>query len=287
MFDFLPQNKRRIIESLDFWFFSEFWNARMTKEDFLMSLENFQEALIRQSFTQADINGIRNFVIYRVFHSIKEWREHWINLGTRYQLLDWYVNRELRIYKMPDVLEDITKFIVQGVRLMVNDAHLNFRVNYYGSHQTAIEQVRSAITVTNRIDSAKLSFIHRDEPYRNPSIGGSPHADIVIVNNYLYQDEINWGHTMFDFGSMIIAVPGERQKNFTHARIVAMHETAHLLGLSAPGHHDEFYVHGYKEVNDCLMLVRCTSHRICHRCLDAIKCFWIGMERRTGLKFFK
>jgi len=71
--------------------------------------------------------------------------------------------------------------------------------------------VKQATQPDGKLSGDTLSKILVVEYWRNPAQGGSPHADIVIVNQYIVLGNENWGQSEFNKGYSILAVPNRRQ----------------------------------------------------------------------------
>lgn len=230
------------------------------------------------------------------------WQNYWRN---RYQFdtanplaaLDaaWIHGKEIRIFRMPDVNKNVSDSVYRGIEDIVNEIGLDFTIRDYGSHESIIGPVKEYTRSDGRIKGDFLLSTLTSEDYRNPAKGGKPHADVIIVNNYLAlvrEGEIvagdeNWGISHFIPGGVVISVPRERQKSLDFIRKVSKHEASHLLGFGE--HHDDPYtnVKGYQEAPDCNMYWRASTLDTCDRCSDALRYFWIGIQEKTGKQFLK
>ncbi|MBI2558650.1 hypothetical protein HYW20_04975 [Candidatus Woesearchaeota archaeon] len=309
LLNFLPEHKRKIF--LQYPFIRRFLESGINPQTFLEDLRAFKFDLIKKGITEADIMSLEDklkpksrikFVPGAVVKtgpnrndSVEAWRNYWKNNdhvirvqgadGNYHPAYEWINGREIRVFRMPDVNERVAQYVIQGVNDIVNEVGLNLQIKYFGAHPTSIEQVKQATQPDGRLSGDTLSKILVVEYWRNPAQGGSPHADIVIVNQYIVLGNENWGQSEFNKGYSILAVPNRRQQSLDFIRNVAKHETGHLLGFQE--HHDMSKVNEYKEPRDCNMLWRSSTLYTCEKCLDALKYFWKGIEERTGKRFFK
>ena len=227
--------------------------------------------------------------------SVEAWRDYWNNKNHRtaisgidgklYSAYNWIDGREIRMFCMPGVDERVIPYVEAGIQDMVQQIGLDFSMNYYGSHVSAVEQVKQSARKDGTIDGHKLLKILIAETWRNPSYGGRPHADVMIIDRFLASGDENWGQSEFSEGYMILALPNTRQRSFEFIRNISKHETGHLFGLGE--HHDTTNVDGYRHVPKCNMLWEVPIDYTCDKCADAITYFWRGIETRTGEKFFR
>jgi len=204
---------------------------------------------------------------------------------------NWIRGREIHVFRMPGVREEVVEAVILGINDMIREIRLldfliDKRRNYFGPHKSAVMQVRMAMTREGRLDEQGLAELIIAERWRNPLQGGRPHADVVITDQFLSLGYENWGQAKFDYGYVLIAVPGRRQKSLDFIRNVAKHEAGHLFGFRE--HHDSHPdIPGYESIDDCNMLWRASSYETCGKCLDAMVHVWKGIEEKYGEKFLK
>lgn len=284
---FLTDNKRSIIES--FPFFQDYIKGKVSPLECLRNLELFTHDLISKGFSQVDIDALKNFILRPIsLKSIDNWKKWWKHqgIGTT-NWVKWYFGNEIRVFKMPEVSEAVSRFVVDGYKSLIDDLNIQFEVKYFGVHPSATVPVRACIRLNNKLDAMSLHALMAQEDYRKPEKGGKPHADVIIVSQFLIDNSGWWGATSFDCGSSVISVPNERQGTLEFIKKVSKHECAHLLGYGP--HHDDTNakVIGYPEPQDCLTYHRCSSYIICQKCKDAIISFWQGIGERSQKRFFK
>ena len=207
--------------------------------------------------------------------------------GKNYSASDWIKGKEIRVFLMPNVNAQVVGHAIAGIQDMINDIELDFSVKYYGSLESAVNQVKQAINYSGRIEGETLQKIVLSEDFRKPELGGSQHADVFITDRYLALGDENWGQSEFSGGYMILALNGGRQNSLDFIRNIAKHETGHLLGYAE--HHSGFgtNVKGYSSVSDCNMDWQASTRVTCDKCKAAITAFWRGIEYRTRERYFK
>lgn len=220
------------------------------------------------------------------------WKMACFNEAARYSGDDklWGLGREIRVFRMPDVRREIVPYAISGIETLIDEIGLDINVVYYGVHSSVVDQVESAVDPRGIVDLQLLVPLLKEEPYRDPSEGGRPHADAIILDRYISYvsvDEKDWGASAFQWGSLFLALVDEegRQNDPGFIRSIAKHEAGHLLGLRP--HHDARRVGGYAPVADCNMLYQASTLETCGKCRDAITAFWQGLEQATGQNFFR
>jgi len=223
LLNFLPPHKRKIL--LHFPFVNLFIEEKITKAVFIENLRSFKQDLLSRGITEADIMSLEDKVFgFKTPHrndSVESWRNYWKNNdhrmrvygadGKHHPAYEWINGKEIRVFRMPDVNERVAQYVIQGVNDIVNEVGLNLQIKYFGAHPTSIEQVKQATQPDGKLSGDTLSKILVVEYWRNPAQGGSPHADIVIVNQYIVLGNENWGQSEFYKGYSILAVPNRRQ----------------------------------------------------------------------------
>jgi len=227
--------------------------------------------------------------------SKENWQKHWLEEGrgvaARASTPDykWICGREIRVFRMPDVDEGVVGPVIDGVNELICDVGLpgfliDRRRHYFGPHESAMQEVKAATRVDGFLDGKVLRAILVAEDWRDPSVGGKPHADIIITAQHIALGAENWGQSEFSGGYAIISVPGTRQRALGFIRNIAKHEAGHLFGFR--GHHDDSDdIPGYAKDADCNMLWEAPSSNTCGRCMDALVNFWKGIEEGLGKRF--
>lgn len=233
-------------------------------------------------------------------NSVDSWRNYWKEYFAQniwYQKAalpwNWIFGKEIRLIKMPEVNAQAALAVKAGIEDMIDAIGLDFKVNYYGEDPYGIAQIRQATAPDGRIDYNKLVDIVIAEPWRQPALGGKPHADVFVTDKYLADKQYNnsgdanWGMSEFSNGLCVIGLPGKRQNCLDYLRNIAKHEAGHLFGFQE--HHDgsNSNVKGYASVRDCNMLWHVPAQNTCPKCLDAMKSFWEGVESAAGRSFLK
>lgn len=232
--------------------------------------------------------------------SIADWQNSWMgvnfkitphfsnfvsSLGPSGKMQDgwqWYKGKKVLVFREATVLRESVLPVIRGIKSLVERIGLDIRV----IDLDADSSIRPAINYATRpegvIDGHALGSYLIEESSRSETLGGFPHADVLITDRYLALGRENWGQSEFSKGYMVISLPGGRQRCQKFITNIAMHETGHLLGYQM--HHDTFLeedleIEGYPEVNDCLMFWRASTREICPRCKDAIKYLWQGLQQ--------
>lgn len=210
-------------------------------------------------------------------------------LANQYNSANWVFGREIKVYRMPGVGEDLMKYVVLGIKDMMREIGLQFSVSCpsrLNAPQEINEAVSRATKANGRLDPETLEQMLLQYQFRNPH-QPKLHGNVIVVDRYLTEGDENWGNSVFTRGCMILAVPGARQKSLEFIRKVAKHEAGHLFGYQT--HHDEVLKHnnirGYDVPSDCAMNWKCSTAELCDVCRDALTYFWKGIEDNSGEKF--
>ncbi len=237
--------------------------------------------------------------------SISEWRKAWrgtnpkmaphiINFcssrgpsGTYHEGWRWCEGKKMYVFREASVPQRSVQSIIKGINSLIQRIGLNIQIKNFDTHESIQAAIDYATKSKEEIDGDLFGSYLLEESYRDSSRGGIPHADVLVTDKYLTLGRENWGQSAFYQGYMIISLPGARQKSLDFITNIATHEAGHLLGFQR--HHDDpdIEVEGYPEVNDCVMYWRASTREICPRCEDAIRYFWMGLQDKTSLKFFK
>ena len=260
--DHLSESKKRIM--LSYPFIKLFMEGDLELEIFLDTLKAFERDLIKKGISKQELEQIRAFVVkeltrkktYREIerfrqtslNSPQDWKNYFKILG-KYDEAKWYEEKEIRVYRMPNVSASVLPIVISGIRELLDELHLDFDIRNFDTHPSIVQQVNQCTMTDGKLNTSKLFLIQFGEDWRKKEKGGRQHADVVIVNQFLADSEAWWGGTIYQYGSMAISVPARRQPNLNFIKNVAKHETAHLLGLGY--HHDQINVRGYPFVKDC------------------------------------
>lgn len=282
-FTFLTQKEESILSY--YWFYSKFFETKSNNQVLLDNLERFREELIKKGINRNIINFLKFQLTPKAkLESAANWKEYWEAFGFASGFIPWYKNKEIRIFKMPDVDIRIVKVVQDSYDGFVRELNLDFKIVIDLFHKSTMELVKKNSLPNGRFDSMDFHIEISSESSRDTKYGGSQHGDITIVNQLSKDRQWAWGGTHFDFGSCIIYVENQRQQNLDFIRNVAKHEAAHMFGYRQ--HCDETNVKGYTSRN-CLTLVSCTNTKLCDKCRDAIIHIWKGIEQRTNKRYFK
>lgn len=214
------------------------------------------------------------------------WREKWFNHGKDFKPPEWAMAREIRVERTSGVAPEVVECVLFGVDLLLHDIGLTgFKIRDFGEDAVAADEVKDATRPDGILDHNVLFETLRTEPCRDPSKGGTPHADIIITERRLETHDL--GNTQMQPGAMIVSVPGNIQKDPTYVVRLSKHEAARLFGFDSLHKHIMYPVHGYPEVESCLMEYAFPTTVICDECKDVLTSLWQGVEARTGSKFLR
>ncbi|RMF54846.1 hypothetical protein D6745_03950 [Candidatus Woesearchaeota archaeon] len=226
--------------------------------------------------------------------SRRKWEDSWRKQGFMFSSqsaepsIKWFYDREIRIYRMPSINPIVVPYVKEGIEELIREVGLDISVFDCGIHDSVIRQVEMSLE-NGLVNPKTLANILGNEDYRDPEKGGSPHADVVLVDRGFFNDptEYYWGNSNFRTGHVIITLQGNRQQYLGYIKNIAKHEANHLLGN--PWHHDDplAQTKGYANVKLCNTLKSAPILSVCEKCFDAIKYFWIGVRERTGVSYFR
>jgi hypothetical protein len=207
--------------------------------------------------------------------------------GHAYEATDWIYGKEIRIFPLPGICQEAARQIRLGIEDLIGQIGLDFSVDIYQPNAEVNVQVERSLNHAGQVDPDILGKIVITEKARNPSFGGTPHADVILTNKYLTDSDKDWGDSSFWRGVMTFALPGNRQRSLDFLRRIGKHEAGHLFGYHE--HHDNPYtdVRGYGQAADCNMRWQATTSYTCDKCAEAIAYFWKGIESMTGQRFFR
>jgi len=235
----------------------------------------------------------------KIFNSVEAWRKFANSLDHRIKVLgndgqshpayEWVNGKEIQIHRMPDVPEDAVEYIVEGIDGLIRQIGLDVNINYSNSH-SSVEEVRKATECSDTLydgtlDRDKLVRLLVVESWRNPIYGGRPHADVIITSQYINWFTSNRGSAGFLHGYMVISLPKDRQIPPEEIVRISRHEAGHLLGLYEH-HYPSITVKGY-DPTSCNMEDGAPVLNTCNMHLDSLRFFWLGLQKRTGVTFFK
>jgi len=201
----------------------------------------------------------------------KQWKEHWLDwYEFKHKGNQWYRDNTINLYKTPDISSDILRTVKQGIKELVDEVGLNFKVVVRDKDQKIKQYVDTSV-FDGILDAKELEKALQWYPLNK---GGN----FVITNKSFgnYNGEAR-------FGNATLALNGITSERFI--RNLTKHETAHLLGYNS--HHNDVIVPGYDETA-CVMLPKgmFRPQEICDKCLDALKYFWNGVENYSKSKTF-
>ena len=212
-------------------------------------------------------------------NSVENWRREWSSLqGTNY---GWINQRRIVIFSESTIEQAVINQIKQGVQDLINQLRLNFSITQGIIDITNLIRVHTLPNEKLNLQSLAQSLTTTEQ---KSLLGyGGIHACVIVLDR-VFEGVNVWGMTEFHNGLMQLALPNIRRRDHNFVRNVAKHEAGHLLGYYL--HHDDRKVRGYRETN-CNMMVSCASYGTCDKCLDAIRYFWLGLQQRTGIRFFR
>ena len=199
----------------------------------------------------------------------------------------WFLDSTIRVFRQYGVPEKWMKNIMDGARSALEQIGLDLKLEYYGVHQSVEDLIQRANNQNGQTNAQDFGDLLASEPYRKRSKGGIPHADIVLIRNHNEaEDGVKRGsHGIGNYGQGYVIM-------WVSARGSTIHEVGHLLGI--PANHDNdrnsaFWKHiqSYSHVDDCVMNWRIPSDKFCGHCKDRLTYLWKGLEKATGMKYFK
>lgn len=206
------------------------------------------------------------------------------SLNPEYTAADWISGKEIRVFAMPGINDNALHCVRDGVESLVDEVGLDIRVNAYQIDDATRNMVNGYVG-RNGLDYESLVRALAVEKYRRPEFRGRQHADVLITKEFFDDDKISWGDSRFYTGTILLALPGDRQKNLGYLKNIARHEAGHLLGYHL--HHEDIDVPELDNSPSCLMSPSVPSDYICDKCFVGIDSFWKGLENLTGDNYFR
>jgi len=196
--------------------------------------------------------------------------------GTNVLVPDWVLGGEIRVFRMSTIPASAVAPVIEGIEYMLGVAGASLHINNYRNHYSMEEQIATSLDENGKLRTRTIKDLVVTEPWRNPSFGGKPHADVYLTDKYFSGENADWlwDITRHDAGLMLLALPGTRSSNHEMLRNVASHSTGHLLGMQF--HHDEAKTPGYV-LGSCAMLESCSQYEPCDQCSDAVRAVWRGV----------
>jgi hypothetical protein len=222
--------------------------------------------------------GINDFGVHVQEAARKTMRGEWTKpiLGNVF-LPVWWTEKEIRVFWEEGISQETVDVIVGALRARVEETICTpFTVKLYGSHESAMEQVRLATTSNGELDEKRLFELSLSEVWRNEKFGGRQHGDIYITSRSFLDDHVSWGAASFKYGTMMFCLHGQRQNSKSFLRKVALHEMNHLLGMYC--HCDDYQnVEGLRYTPECNAHYICPSGDLCDKCKGFILHWWTGI----------
>lgn len=180
----------------------------------------------------------------------------------------WYTGRQIRIARLPEVSLAVVNPVALGIDELVKEIGLEFEIIDTGT-PPAIQEITAYATKNGRVDTEILTTLLVTSRH-------APYADVVLTPHFLTAGTQHWGESTFTRGTMILALPQQRQTSLGFLKNLAKHEAMHLSGYHF--HHETQKVEGYEEPQDCAAYWRASTNYLCDKCKDALKSFWEGIK---------
>jgi hypothetical protein len=200
-----------------------------------------------------------------------------------YTAADWVSGKEIRVLSMPGISSKATRVVKGSIKEVIDELHLDFDINVYDLDRSTKNLIECHIS-RNGLDYEGLSRALAIESYRKPHLGGSQHADVILIPEFFDDDKVSWGVSRFSRGNILFALPNGRPNNLSFLRKIAKHESGHLLGYHL--HHEDFSVPEL-DAKYCVMDPSVPTDKVCDKCFNAINNFWMGLEKVTGDKYIR
>jgi hypothetical protein len=199
--------------------------------------------------------------------------------GRKREAWRWVEGRAIRVYGAPEVRASAVEQVAEGVRDLLRDAGLDFTVEVRPMPPEVLEAYTACLHTRGNFSYVAFEKLER----RLIALrDGDPHADVIVIKARI--GEVHWAHGMATFTSGLAVVRYDMA-----APEIGKHEAGHLMGYMR---HDSqpILVFGYPWEGwpwrrNTLMMLRGTRPDLSPRARDALRCFWQGMESKTGRKY--
>ena len=205
--------------------------------------------------------------------------------GKTRWLPEWLPASEIRVFRMPNVSERSVQPVISGIEDMIKEIGLGFDVKYFGVDETATQQIEMATDHKGNVNGYNLGKMIIDERWRDPNRGGVQYADVYLMDRNLLDGDEHWGQSVYKFGYMLLALPGERQNSLDFLWNISKHESGHLLGFQHHHGTETMHTNVYTDNKPCVMEWQAATRKVCDVCLEAMRNHWIGAEQKYDTRF--
>jgi hypothetical protein len=197
----------------------------------------------------------------------------------------WIEGRTIRVYQLPYLERGKAKLAAAGVRELLEDAGLDFRVHVRPMSEEMMDAYERCADTADVVEDEEPRLDRRKLERELVALRGEDqHADVLVVNVLLSDAEWASGEASPFSGVAVLDVE-------TLSKGLAKHEACHLMGYSL---HDRMplFVFGYgwegwPWERHTLMGSVSFSDELSPRARDALRSYWRGMEKRTGKRFLR
>lgn len=186
----------------------------------------------------------------------------------------WISERNIRVMWESGINRSTVDLVTSTIFQRIHEFSLGYKFKIEMSHGSRglIEHIRPTLSQSGRVDEDAL-FLFSDRE----------HAHVYILRRPLVAGDVYWGASWFEYGTIILALPGERQNNHNLLKRIVGHETCHLLGMR---HHcDQMGLEGIPYNPSCNMHHGVPSWNLCPGCRDFVRRWWhiISKSGKSGL----
>jgi hypothetical protein len=214
-----------------------------------------------------------------------------IQSNIKFLAPEWSNGKLIRIYVDSDVHLNLhNKYMTtvkSGIEELLSELNLDFKCDCIGIDADVDTYIKNSFE-NGRLNPDIVKKYVLNEPHRDPKLGGTPHADVIITNKNLIGYPANFGWGNHRYGLIVIS------STLSEMRLLSKHEATHLMGHNT--HHGKNDLGDPKEwsyeLSPCIADPMLRTSEICFQCYDYIIAHWIGYERFSReqgrpIKFFK
>jgi hypothetical protein len=195
----------------------------------------------------------------------------------------WPEGKAIYVYQLPFLPEGRAEIAAKGVRALVEEAGLDFRVEVRPMTEEMMEAYdRTAETVEVPAGEEPLLDVRKLEKELVALRGDNQHADVLVMNVLMADAEWAVGKANCFSGVAVLHFDGLNES-------LAKHEACHLMGYSLHDRMPLFILgygwEGWPWRRTTLMGLTSLSDDLSPRARDALRSYWAGMEKRTGRRY--
>lgn len=109
----------------------------------------------------------------------------------------WHKGRQVRVFRESTVAPESVPPVIAGLRALIERIGLDIQVLDLGAHQSIQPAVDYAARPKQFIDGEAFGSYLIEDPLRDETMGGVPHADVLVTDRHLALGRENWGNPIF------------------------------------------------------------------------------------------